>query len=114
MRRLVSVWLPDWPVTAWSRRAGRQQPPEDQAFALIDKGVHGLTLHALNKRARTLGLYRGQAHADACAAVPDLTSAPAELEADLADLKRLALWAERFSPAVATDVAVPALEGLTL
>ena len=51
MRRLVSVWLPDWPVTAWSRRAGRhspprEQPPEDQPFALIDKGVHGLVIHA--------------------------------------------------------------------
>jgi protein ImuB len=114
MRRLVCVWLPDWPVTAWSRRAGHTPPPEDRPFALIDKGVHGLTLHALNKRARQLGLYRGQAHADACAAVPDLVSAPAEREADLDDLKRLALWAERFSPAVAVDAAIPALEGLVL
>ena len=119
-RRLVSVWLPDWPVTAWSRRAGRHllperaPPPDTQPFALIDKGVHGLTLHALNKHARALGLYRGQAHADACAAVPDLVSAPAELEADAEDLRRLALWAERFSPTVAVDLAAPALEGLAL
>lgn len=100
-------------MTAWSRRAGRQPPPEDQPFALIDKGVHGLVIHALNRRARKLGLYRGQAHADACAAVPDLVSAPAEPEADLKDLKSLALWGERFSPAVAADAA-PGLEGLSL
>jgi protein ImuB len=114
MRRLVSVWLPDWPVTAWSRRAGRHSPPDDQPFALIDKGTHGLALHALNRAAKALGLWRGQAHADACAAAPHLVSAPAEPEADLADLKKLALWGERFSPAVTVDAAMPALEGLSL
>lgn len=101
-------------MTAWSRRAGRHLPPDGAPFVLIDKTARGLIIHALNPRARTLGLYRGQAHADACAAVPGLASAPCEPDADRADLTRLALWAERFSPTVAVDAVVPAMEGLSL
>lgn len=101
-------------MTVWSRRAGRTPPPEAAPFALIQRTGRGLVLHALNARARALGLYRGQAHADARAAVPDLISAPAEPDHDLSALKALALWAERFSPAVAIDQTLPALEGISL
>src|SRR5665213_949530 len=119
MKRVVSAWLPDWPVTVWMRPTPRSQPqrpppPEGAPFALIEKGVHGLTLHALNAEARAAGLWRGQAHADACAMLPHLVSAPAEQDRDLAALKRLALWAERFSPSVAIDTLTPGFEGLFL
>ena len=101
------------------RRPGDTPPPEGvfagAPFALIDKaGAHGLTLSALNEPARAAGLYRGQAHADACAILPALISAPAEPERDLAMLRRLALWAERFSPSVTVDARVPGYEGLLL
>lgn len=56
----------------------------------------------------------GQRHADACAAVPHLISAPAEPQADRRRLKALALWAERFSPLVAMDGDTPGLEGLLI
>ncbi len=92
----------------------RQPPPDGAPFALVEKGVHGLTLHALNAEARAAGLWRGQAHADACAMLPGLVSAPAEPDRDLAALKRLALWTERFSPAVAIDTLMPSFEGLFL
>jgi len=92
----------------------RPPPPDGAPFALIEKGVHGLTLHALNAAARGAGLWRGQAHADACAMLPRLISAPAEQDRDLAALKRLALWAERFSPSVAIDTLMPGFEGLFL
>ncbi len=46
--------------------------------------------------------------------VPDLVSVPAEPDRELAALKRLALWAERFSPAVAIDTLEPGFEGLFL
>jgi len=114
MRRVVSIWLRDWPVTVWGRRPGRAPPDERLPFALVDKGVHGLTLSGLNGAARRLGLRHGQAHADACAIAPDLVSAPAEPDRDRAALKALALWAERWSPAVAVDADPPELEGLTL
>ena len=137
MRRIVSVWLPDWPITAWSKAAGRAPRPssspvaprpgegdhaqrggggaaDPEPFALVDRrGNKGLILHALNDAAKALGLYRGQSHADARAMVPQLQSAPCEPEAEAAGLDRLALWAERFSPCVAVD-ATPAFEGLLL
>jgi protein ImuB len=88
--------------------------PEDVPFALVERGARGLTLRALNPAARALGLYRGQGHADARAIVPHLAGAPAEPERDIEALRRLALWAERFSPCVAIDAAMPAQEGLLL
>lgn len=124
MRRIVSVWLPDWPVTVWSKAAGRSAPPEapppevlagGPPFALVAKeGSRGLVLHALNPAARALGLRRGQAHADARAIAPQLISDQANPARDSASLQRLALWAERFSPLVAADEAVAGSEGLFL
>ena len=81
---------------------------------MIERGARGLTLYALNPIARAAGLRPGQAHADACAILPDLASAPAEPERDAEALRRLALWAERFSPAVAADALIRGQEGLLL
>jgi protein ImuB len=104
-------------MRANARAEARQDgsaPPEDAPFALVDRGARGLVLHALNPAARALGLSRGQTHADARAIAPQLVSATAEPGRDLEALKRLALWAERFSPAVAADGALSAQEGLFL
>jgi protein ImuB len=126
MKRVVSVWLPDWPVTVWTKANGTPgapakpdqapgaPPPKPAPFVLTDRGARGVTLHALNDGARSLGLHRGQNHADACAIAPHLVSAPAEPERDREALRRLALWAERFSPAVAADTTLPGQEGLFL
>lgn len=104
----------DWPVTVWGRRPGRSLPAEAVPFALVERTGRGLVLSGLNGAARRLGLRHGQSHADACAIAPDLVSAPAESEHDRAALVRLALWAERWSPAVAVDADRPELEGLFL
>lgn len=101
-------------MTVWGKGSGRSPPAEDTPFALVDKGVHGLTLSGLNAAARKLGLRHGQAHADACAIAPDLISAPAEPERDRVVLQKLALWAERWSPSVSLDAEGPELEGLIL
>lgn len=105
--------MPDWPITVW-RRTHAESPPPEAPFALVERGVHGLTLSALNASARKAGLAREQSHADACAILPDLASAPAEPERDREALRRLALWAERFSPCVALDTLMPGREGLFL
>ena len=55
-------------------------------------------------------LHAGQALADAQAMYPDLVLRPAEPEADLALLERLALWCLRFTP----EAAVDAPDGLVL
>jgi protein ImuB len=92
----------------------RTPPPEGAPFALAERGARGLTLSALNAPARAARLYLGQPHADACAMLPHLISAPAEPDRDLEALRRLALWAERFSPLVAMDALTPAYEGLLI
>ena len=120
MGRTVSVWLTDWPITVWSRTAGRTPPPEETPFALIDRGPRGLALRAVNAAARARGLSRGQSHADARAILPALVSHPAEPEREAAVIARLALWCERWSPTVAIDAGAPGdaassgLEGLFL
>jgi protein ImuB len=122
MRRVVSVWLPDWPITVWRRSRiaqTRSTPPEqdvpdkDKPFALVDRTGRGVILHALNRAARAHGLRRGQSHADARAICPGLISMPAEPLEEARALEALALWFERFSPAVSMD-PTPAFEGLFL
>jgi protein ImuB len=114
MRRIASVWLPDWPITAWRRsrkpsaslRAKSPEVAEGQPFALVDRTGRGVTLHAVDSVARDdFKLYPGQSHADARAIAPGLVSAPAEPEEEARALKALALWFERFSPLVAVDDA---------
>ncbi|MEZ5924768.1 MAG: DNA polymerase Y family protein [Hyphomicrobiaceae bacterium] len=95
MRRFVSVWLPQWPV----ERLLRSSPgvvPADRPLALVQSLQGRLTLTAVNRAARREGLGAGLALADARAAVPALATLPAEPAADLAGLRRLALWMSRY------------------
>jgi protein ImuB len=124
MRRIVSVWLIDWPVTVWRRsatRARRPASPPDPAldpqtpFALILRNSRGAAvIHALNPAARAAGLRRGQTQADARAMIPQLIGKPADPAADARALTALAVWAERWSPSVSVDPSDEGLEGLFL
>jgi protein ImuB len=126
MRRVVSVWLPDWPITVWRRSRTRSASPsaepelgaveaEDRPFALVDRTGRGVVLHAVDAVARRrFGLHPGQSHADARAIAPALVSASAEPEEERRALKALALWFERFSPLVAVDAGPPEQEGLLI
>ena len=124
MRRIVSVWLLDWPISVRRRsleRARRPASPPDPAldprnpFALILRNNRGAAvIHALNPAARAAGLRRGQTQADARAMVPRLLCRPADPAADARALKALAHWAERWSPSVSVDPSEDGLEGLFL
>ncbi|WP_426040806.1 Y-family DNA polymerase [Brevundimonas sp. TWP2-3-4b1] len=123
MRRIVSVWLIDWPVTVWTRSAGPNTPESSRPdpfaagagpLALILRTARGAVIHALNPAARTLNLSRGQTQADALAMVPHLVCHPADPAADLRALEALAFWGERWSPAVTVDPSEGGLEGLFL
>ncbi len=81
---------------------------------MIERTSAGLILHALTPAARAKGLKLYQSHADACAMVPELVSAPAEPERAARALRRLAGWMERFSPFVTLDPSPGGLEGLFL
>ena len=100
-------------MTVWAKQPGRS-PPAEVPFALVERTGRGLVLAGLNGAARSLGLSHGQAHADACAIAPALQSAPAEPERAAEALRKLALWAERWSPMVALDADRPEQEGLFL
>jgi protein ImuB len=101
MDRILYVWSPTWAIANWKRR--NPSAWRDDAFALVaaERGVRRLA--AVDARATALGLFRGQKAADAAALAPDLVTAEAEPEADLAALKLLSDWCARFSPAVAMD-----------
>jgi protein ImuB len=124
MRRIVSVWLIDWPISVRRRSLERARrpasPPEPvhdprNPFALILKNNRGAAvIHALNPAARAAGLRRGQTQADARAMIPHLIGQPADPAADARALKALASWAERWSPSVSVDPSEDGLEGLFL
>ncbi|MCX7344224.1 MAG: DNA polymerase Y family protein [Alphaproteobacteria bacterium] len=106
MRRIVSLWFPDFAVERFIRgriKQRRSPPPPGLPFALVEGGAKGLRLAAVNLAARRFGLGRGQRLADARAQVPDLLSEPHEAEEDLKSLLGLCRWMERYSPWVSPE-----------
>lgn len=102
MKRILSLWLPLWPV----ERLRRHNPgavPEDKPLALVESGARGIRITAVNGVAAREGVRTGMALADARAALPDLLSRPAEPERDRASLERLARWTGRYGPARGVD-----------
>src|SRR5215210_624417 len=97
MKRIVSVWLPLWPIERM-RRAQPSLVPGDAPFALIEAGTHGIAITDVHVRAAKEGVRIGQALADARAAFPDLPTQPAERRRDRTALLRLARWCGRYGP----------------
>jgi protein ImuB len=97
MRRIVSVWLPLWPIERMAR-AAPAAVPHDAPLALVEAGSHGISITAVNVRAAADGARIGQALADARAALPTLLSRPAEPRRDRAALLKLARWCGRYGP----------------
>jgi len=113
MKRYLSLWLPDWPLTRL-RRARRStlptRPPTGatparppRPFALTETGPAGLTIAAATPAARALGVVPGLGLSDARARVPHLATAPIDRAADQAALQALGLWLIRLAPLVALD-----------
>jgi protein ImuB len=97
MKRIVSVWLPLWPI----ERMRRTQPslvPDAAALALVEAGTHGIRITAVNPHAAAEGVRIGQALADARAAFPGLATQPADPRRDRSGLLRLARWCGRYGP----------------
>lgn len=107
MRRIVSLWLPHFPIERLIRAARRHGKPPPmgpgQPLALVESGAHGLRLAACDERARARGLRPGERLADARARAPDLASRPHEPDKDAALLLKLVRWSERWSPCIAPD-----------
>ena len=96
-RRIVAAWFPWWPVErlAWRCPEARTRP-----FATIGEQRGRLVIEAVNPRAAGAGLAPGMPLADGRAIVPDVIVHPADPAADAHALKRLARWADGFTPRV--------------
>ena len=94
-RRIVAAWFPWWPVErlAWRFPEARTRP-----FATIGEQRGRLVIEAVNPRAAGAGLAPGMPLADGRAIVPDVVAHPTDPVADAHALKRLARWADGFTP----------------
>ena len=104
MKRIVSLWLPGWPIT----RLQRMEPgavPLHEPFALVHPDRHGITISAVNAAAAIQGIAPGTVLADARASVPSLRARPAEPHKDRAALIKLIRWAGRYGPGRNADAA---------
>lgn len=97
MTRIVSLWLPCWPIDRL-RRHDPSAVPDDRPFALVTSGARGIHLTAVNDPAARVGVHAGLSLADARAACPRLLTRPAEPKRDAAALARLAHWLGRYGP----------------
>jgi protein ImuB len=97
MKRIVSVWLPLWPIERM-RRAQPALVPDDSPFALVEAGVHGIRITAVNPLAAVKGVRIGQALTDARAIFPGLITQPADMRLERSALLRLARWCGRYGP----------------
>jgi protein ImuB len=100
MARILSVWLPNWPISRL-QRLGIVTP--DKAFATLESR-HGVrSLVAVCPRAAAQGLRPDQTLAQARAICPALEVIEADPAADVAALAALARWCERCTPLAAPD-----------
>src|SRR5439155_1805301 len=109
MRRVLYLYLPDWPIDRL-RRAGtipslspNASPAEAGPFATVAAAGGRRLLAAVNPQAVAAGLAPGMPLADALSFLPGLATAAADPAADGAALTRLAEWCGRYSPWTAPD-----------
>jgi len=102
MSRIVSVWLPMWPIERLERRKPGSVP-KAEPFALVEKGAHGLRITAVNSAAAKAGVAVGAALPDVRAALPTLIVRPSEAVNDAEALLVLARWLGCYGPATNID-----------
>jgi len=104
-RRILAVWLARLPTDRLCRKDGSLSDfkPEDGPLVISRRASNALYIHALNRHAQRLGLYRNQPLANAQAIVRRLRVLPADEKADAALLDSIADWCDRFTPWVACD-----------
>ena len=102
MSRIVSVWLPRWPIlrflTAQAKNPSGELVDPDRPFVLAITAAGGPRIAALNEAAEAAGLVRGEPLADVRAKTTDLQTREVDEATDDAALRRLALWATRYTP----------------
>ncbi len=102
MRRLLSLWLPDFAIEA-ARRA--DESAGTAPFALLSSERGRLLLAAVDPQAAAAGLAPGQTLAAARTLLPELATRPEQPAESAAALAQLARWCGRYTPWVALDPA---------
>jgi protein ImuB len=100
MTRILFIWLPNLAIERW-RKTSDCAP--DAPVVLTVEGTHGLVIHAVTREAAERGARVGARLTDARALDPSLVAIPANLEDDAVFMRRLASWAQRWSPLVEID-----------
>jgi protein ImuB len=104
MPRVISVFLPNWPVERRQRKQAGASALEDAPLILSVRIGNLREVFAANRIAHAAGLRVAMAVTKAQALVPGLIIENADPTADHEGLERLALWAlRRYSPIVAAD-----------
>ena len=102
MSRIVSVWLPRWPIlralAAQANKPAETPIAPERPFVLAIAASGGPRIAALNEAAEALGLAIGEPLADARAKAGFLQVRAVDTAADDAALRRLTLWATRYTP----------------
>jgi protein ImuB len=102
MTRVLSIWLPNLAAERWAKSSN--YAPELPVVLTVE-GTHGLVLHAATRAAAALGARAGARLTDARALEPSLIAVPADPQGDQALVRRLARWAQRWSPLVEVEGA---------
>jgi len=97
MRRVMSLWLPGWPIERQRRAGGSLSAPSAKPAVVVD-WVGGRGVLTAVDPALAASLAPGMALADARAIEPGITVLAADPAGDQAALQRLALWCGRYSP----------------
>ncbi|MFG6083946.1 DNA polymerase Y family protein [Paracoccus litorisediminis] len=97
-RRLLAIWFP-----RLASEISLRTRPLAGPFALTHRAGNADHLRCLNAEAEARGLYRGMALADARAILPELATRPSDSPSEIAGLKLLRRWADRYAPQIATD-----------
>jgi protein ImuB len=103
MPRVVSIYLPTWPIDRMMRAMGAAASDGKKPLVLVGQHGRQRVVTAVNAMSVGLGLRVGMPAIKAQALVPELVVQPADPDADAQALDRLAVWALRYSPVVATD-----------
>ena len=104
MPRVVSLFLPGWPIDRLRRTLGAAAPPPDARLVLVGREGSRRILTAVSRPAEQAGLRVGMPLTKAHALLPDIMTMPSDPAADAAALERLTLWALlHYAPIVAPD-----------
>ncbi len=102
MKRVICVWLPNWPITRLNLSNPDCAAP-DKPLVIVAVSGSKRRVMAVNRIARERGVMPGQRLNDAKAIAPDLVAVAADREADNAALSALSRWAQRFTPSTSAN-----------